>query len=97
MYKRTEEHKLHTCSHIVCYGMKTVDKIDTALKPLLYLCKVFGLSPFSYINEEQTGGTKLMSLPSDVLWCVAVFVCYVTNFVLSMYVMRFDVWDYPAG
>ena len=65
--------------------MAAVDKLDTALKPLLYLCKIFGLSPYSYIYDKQTGSTKLMSLPSDVLWCVAVFICYITNFALSMY------------
>ena len=64
--------------------MAAVDTIDIALKPLLYLCKVFGLSPFSYIGDKQTGATKLMSLPSDVLWCVAVFICYLTNFALSV-------------
>jgi len=64
--------------------MATVDKIDTSLKPLLYLCKIFGLSPFSYTDDKQTGATKLMSLPSDVLWCVAVFICYLTNFALDM-------------
>jgi hypothetical protein len=64
--------------------MAAVDKIDTALKPLLFLCKIFGLCPFSYTYDKQTGATKLMSLPSDVFWCVAVFICYLTNFVLSM-------------
>ena len=64
--------------------MAAVDTIDTALKPLLYLCKVFGLSPFSYTDDKQTGATKLMSLPSDVLWCVGVFICYLTNFALDM-------------
>ena len=64
--------------------MEAADKIDTALKPLLYLCKIFGLSPFSYNYENETGSTKLMSLPCDVLWCVAVFICYLTNFALSM-------------
>ena len=64
--------------------MAAVDKIDTALKPLLYLCKIFGLSPFSYTADKQTGATKLMSLPSDVFWCVAVFICYVTIFALDM-------------
>ena len=63
--------------------MAAVDKIDTALKPLLYLCKIFGLSPFSYTDDKQTGATKLMSLPCDVFWCVAVFICYPTNFGLS--------------
>ena len=64
--------------------MAAVYKIDTALQPLLYLCKIFGLSPFSYTDDKQTGATKLMSLPSDVFWCVAVFICYLTNFALSM-------------
>ena len=67
--------------------MAAVDTIDTALKPLLLLCKIFGLSPFSYTCDKQTGATKLMSLYSDVFWCVAVFICYVTNFALSMPVM----------
>jgi len=69
--------------------MAAVDTIDTALKPLLFLCKIFGLSPFSYTCDKQTGATKLMSLPSDVFWCVAVFICYVTNFALSMSVLYF--------
>ena len=64
--------------------MAAVGKIDTALKPLFYLFKIFGLSPYSYIYDEQTGATKLMSLPSDLFWCVAVFICYLTNFPLSM-------------
>jgi len=69
--------------------MAAVYKIDTALQPLLYLCKIFGLSPFSYIDDKQTGATKLMSLPSDVFWCVAVFICYLTNFALSMCVLHY--------
>jgi len=69
--------------------MAAVDKIDTALQPLLYLCKIFGLSPFSYTDDQQTGATKLMSLPSDVFWCVAVFICYLTNFVLAIYGLQF--------
>jgi hypothetical protein len=68
--------------------MAAVDKIDTALKPLLYLCKIFGLSPFSYTDDKQTGETNLVSLPSDVLWCVAVFICYLTNFALPSCVMN---------
>jgi len=67
--------------------MAAVYKIDTALQPLFYLCKIFGLSPFSYTDDKQTGATKLMSLPSDVFWCVAVFICYLTNFALSMCVL----------
>ena len=69
--------------------MAAVDTIDTALNPLLFLCKIFGLSPFSYTYDNQTGATKLMSLPSDVFWCVVVFVCYLTNFVLSMFVFYY--------
>ena len=69
--------------------MAAVDKIDTALKPLLFLCKIFGLSPFSYTYKKQTRATKLMSLPSDVFWCVAVLICYLTNFALSMSHLHF--------
>jgi len=69
--------------------MAAVDTLDTALKPLLFLCKIFGLSPFSYTCDKQTGAMKLMSLPSDVFWCVAVFICYVTNSALSMSVLYF--------
>jgi 7tm Chemosensory receptor. len=67
--------------------MEAVEKIDTALKPLLCLCKIFGISPVSYTDDKQTGATKLMSLPSDVFWCVAVLICYLTNFALSMSVL----------
>ena len=69
--------------------MAALDKIDTALQPLLYLCKIFGLSPFSYTDDKQTGKTKLMSLRSYVFWCVAVFICYLTNYALSMCVLYY--------
>jgi len=69
--------------------MAAVDTIDTALKPLLFLCKIFGISPLSYTYDKQTGATKLMSLPSDVFWCVVVFICYLTSFVLSMSVLYY--------
>ena len=73
-----------TSRHFACLKMAAVDKIDAPLKPLLYLCKIFGLSPFSYTDDKQTGSTKLMSLRSDVFWCVAVFICYLINFALYM-------------
>lgn len=76
--------------------MEAVGSTERAFRPLLYLCKVFGLAPVSYINEKQTGGTRLTSLPRDLLWCVSVFICYLTNFPLSMYALDFSMWKSHA-
>ncbi|KDR11528.1 hypothetical protein L798_14614 [Zootermopsis nevadensis] len=75
--------------------MKTFDNIFTAIKPLFYLSKAFGLAPLSWIKEKDSGTVKPSSRSFDVYWGAVLFLCFLVNVPLEFYVMQFNNWNYP--
>jgi hypothetical protein len=75
--------------------MKALDSIYTAVKPLFYLSKAFGLAPFSFVKDKESGTFKLKSHCFDMLWGVALFLCFLINLPLSLYLMLTSSWNQP--
>jgi hypothetical protein len=72
--------------------MGSANSIYTAVKPLLYVSKVSGVAPFSYVSGKQRRTVKLMSRCSDIFWVVIVITSFLTNLPMGLYVMKFNSW-----
>jgi hypothetical protein len=74
--------------------MGSFDSIYTAVKPLLYVSKVSGVAPFSYVSDKRRGTVKLMPRCSDMIWVVVVITCFLINMPMDLYVKKFKTRDY---
>lgn len=75
--------------------MENTASIYTAVKPLLFVSKAFGVAPLSYVQDKRNGNAKLSSQPRDVFWVATLLACLLTNMPADFYVMQFETWHYP--
>jgi hypothetical protein len=74
--------------------MGSVNSIYTAVKPLLYVSKVSGVAPFSYVSDTRRGTVKLMSRCSDMFWVVVLITCFLMNMPMDLYIKKFQPRNY---
>jgi hypothetical protein len=75
--------------------MENAGSIYTAVKPLFYVSKAFGVAAVSYINDKRRGTVQLTSRSRDVFWAVALLSCFLTNLPMRLYAMQFETFHYP--
>jgi hypothetical protein len=89
------ETSFECCLVTELYMMDSIDSIYKAVKPLLYVLKLSGVAPFSYVSNKRRGTMTLMSRSSDMFWVVVLFACSLVSLPLDLYVKRFQLWKYP--